>query len=172
MTFQASQNLLISSSCRRREYFYHREHDRRSFSKIRWPIIWINTMGQLKWSWVKFKKYKIFSTKTLESAQDIKIGNQNIDRKSEALFLDVIIDKKQNWSRHIATIKTKMARYVAIIYKLKRKLPLKACIQIFHGYRTRSRWTRGRRTRGRRRKNGVDAMSANSHRLDARSAAL
>ena len=32
--------------------------------------------------------------------------------------------------------------------------------------------TGGRRTQGRRRKNGVDARSANSHRVDARSAAL
>ena len=60
----------------------------------------------------------IFSTKKLESAktEDIKIGNKNIERKSEARFLGVIIDNKLNWSCHIATIKTKMARYIGIMY--------------------------------------------------------
>ncbi len=35
---------------------------------------------------------------------------------------------------HIATIKTKMARYVGIMYRLKRYLPLKARLQIFHSF--------------------------------------
>ena len=38
---------------------------------------------------------------------------------------------KSNWSKHISTVKTKMARYIGIIYKLKHVLPLKARIQIF-----------------------------------------
>ena len=39
------------------------------------------------------------------------------------------------------------------------------------GNRTLGRWTVGRRTVGRRRESGVDARSANSHRVDTRSAA-
>ena len=95
-------------------------------------IQWVNSNG-LALN-LKKTKYMIFSTKTLESVRDIKIGNKNIERKSEARFLGVIIDEKLNWSRHIATIKTKMARYVGIMYKLKKRLPLKARIQIFHSF--------------------------------------
>ena len=93
---------------------------------------WVNTNG-LALN-LKKTKYMIFSTQNAESPREIKIGSTNIERKREARFLGVIVDDKLNWSKHIATIKTKMARYVGIMYKLKKRLPLKVRIQFYHSF--------------------------------------
>ena len=42
-------------------------------------------------------------------------------------FLSILIDDKCNWNYHINYI-----RSIAIIYKIKNKLPLKNLIQIYH----------------------------------------
>ena len=50
----------------------------------------------------------------------------------EAKFLGVIIDEPLNWARHVKTVQSKMARYVGIMYKIKKYLPLEARLQIYH----------------------------------------
>ena len=62
------------------------------------------------------------------------ISNTAIERKSEARFLGVIIDESLNWSRHVKTIISKMSRYVGIMYKIKKFLPLTARLQIYHSF--------------------------------------
>ena len=61
-----------------------------------------------------------------------KIGNIPIERKSVARFLGVLVDEKLSWTQHIAAIKTKMSRYIGVLYKLKNVLPLKARMLTFN----------------------------------------
>ena len=60
------------------------------------------------------------------------INNIPIERKSVAKFLGVLVDDKLSWSQHIAAIKSKMSRYIGILFKLKNVLPLKARILTFN----------------------------------------
>ena len=60
--------------------------------------------------------------------------NSPIERLKEARFLGVIVDEKLNWSAHIRTVKTKMARYIGVMYRIKHFLPVRARIQIFHSF--------------------------------------
>ena len=54
--------------------------------------------------------------------------------KNEARFLGIIIDEKLNWSKHILALKSKMCRYLGVMYKLKFSIPLKARLQIYHSF--------------------------------------
>ncbi len=38
------------------------------------------------------------------------------------------------WSKHISAVRVKMARYMGIMYKLKRHLPLQVRLQLFHSF--------------------------------------
>ena len=77
----------------------------------------------------------IFSqTRNIELSEPLIILDTPIERKNEARFLGVIMDDKLNWSRHIKTVESKMARYVGILYKIKKYLPLQARIQIYHSF--------------------------------------
>lgn len=66
------------------------------------------------------------------SSLQIRIDNTNIERKTEARFLGVIVDENLTWSTHIKAVKTKMSRFIGVMYKIKRKLPIKARLQIFN----------------------------------------
>ena len=57
-----------------------------------------------------------------------------IERKTDTRFLGVIIDESLNWFRHVKTVLSKMSRYVGIMYKIKRYLPLTARLQIYHSF--------------------------------------
>ena len=78
--------------------------------------------------------YIVWSKQKIRMDHDIVIAGTKIERKSEARFLGVIVDEKLTWSRHIATVKSKMSRYIGIMYKIKSLLPLKARLQIFHSF--------------------------------------
>ena len=84
---------------------------------------------------LKKTKYMIFSrTRHTNLPAPLVISNTAIERKSEARFLGVIIDESLNWSRHVKTIISKMSRYVGIMYKIKKFLPLTARLQIYHSF--------------------------------------
>ena len=75
----------------------------------------------------------IFSrAKNIELPEPLIISGTPIERMHEARFLGVIVDESLNWSRHISTVQSKMARYVGIMYKIKKYLPFNARIQIYH----------------------------------------
>ena len=79
-------------------------------------------------------KYMIFTRKR-NLNKDLftpKIGNIPIERKSVARFLGVLVDDKLSWSHHIAAVKSKMSRYIGVLYKLKHILPLPARILSFN----------------------------------------
>ena len=76
--------------------------------------------------------YMIFSKSKIRLPDfNISIDNTTIERKSEARFLGVIVDERLTWSKHISALKTKMARYLGIMYKIKGQLPEKARLLIF-----------------------------------------
>ena len=96
-------------------------------------VQWVNSNG-LVFN-LKKTKYMIFSqARYIELSEPLIILDTPIERKSEARFLGVIMDDKLNWSRHIKTVESKMARYVGILYKIKKYLALHARIQVYHSF--------------------------------------
>ena len=68
---------------------------------------------------------------------ELKVYNEIIKQVNHLSFLCIIIDDKFNWNYHINYIRTKLSilsiyRSIAIINKIKHKLPLKNRIQIYH----------------------------------------
>ncbi len=79
--------------------------------------------------------YMLFTKQNMDfSSIKLQIAGKNIERKTETRFLGVIVDEKMKWSHHIAAIRMKMARYLGIMYKIKRYLPVKARLQIYHSF--------------------------------------
>ena len=76
----------------------------------------------------------LFARQKIDLPDGFVIANTPIIRKSDARFLGVIIDEKLNWTKHVSTLKSKMARYVGIMYKIKSSLPISARLQIFHSF--------------------------------------
>ena len=60
------------------------------------------------------------------------INNIPIERKKVVKFLGVLVDDKLSWKHHIAAVKSKMSRYIGVLYKLKHILPLKARMLTFN----------------------------------------
>ena len=81
-----------------------------------------------------FRKRNYSGNLRTESGRELYISGKKIEHKTEARFLGVIVDDKLNWSHHIAAMKMKMARYVGVMYKIKRYLPLQARLQIYHSF--------------------------------------
>ena len=44
------------------------------------------------------------------------------------------MDESLNWTKHVKTVESKMARYIGLMYKLKKLLPLGARLQIYHSF--------------------------------------
>ena len=59
----------------------------------------------------------LFGNNTLSANIDITINGVNIDRVWVAKFLGVLIDEKLNWKDHIASVKSKLSKSTAILYK-------------------------------------------------------
>ena len=77
----------------------------------------------------------IFTRKRINLSNfQLNIDNHVIERQSAAKFLGVIVDEKLSWANHIQAIKTKMSRYIGIMYKLKRQIPIQARLQIFQSF--------------------------------------
>ena len=83
---------------------------------------------------LKKTNYMIFSRQKIHNTRNLFIANTLIERKTEARFLGVVVDDKLSWSQHIKCIKSKMSRYVGIMFKIKRFLPTQARLQIFHSF--------------------------------------
>ena len=84
---------------------------------------------------LKKTHYMVFSKRRVEYSKiEVNIAGTKIGRVTEARFLGVIIDEKLTWSKHISAVKIKMARYMGIMYRLKRHLPLKVRLQLYHSF--------------------------------------
>ena len=108
------------------------EIEEQLFSLINALLEWVDSNGLL----LNLKKtvYMLFSRTNIASNFTIKIRNTVIERKTETKFLGVLVDEKLKWAKHIKTVKSKMCRYVGIMYKIKHFLPLQARLQIFHSF--------------------------------------
>ena len=77
----------------------------------------------------------IFSRQRINSSNiEVHINKTKIEEKSECRSLGVIIDNKLSWAHHIAAVHTKMSKYLGVLYKIKSRLPIKVCIQIFQRF--------------------------------------
>ena len=96
---------------------------------------WVNNNGLLLN--IKKTNYMLFSKQRkiigIENFTP-KISCRPIERQNVARFLGVLIDEKLTWSHHITAIKSKMARYIGIFYKLKSQLPLAAHLNLFQAH--------------------------------------
>ena len=95
-------------------------------------INWVNFNG-LALN-IKKTNYMLITRQRSVPNFDLCIAGKKIERKSEARFLGVIVDDKLKWSKHIATVKSKMSRYIGVMYKIKSHLPLQARIQLYHSF--------------------------------------
>ena len=95
-------------------------------------VRWVNSNGLM----LNLKKthFMIFSRQKIEQNPIIKINNFPIKRVHEARFLGVIVDDKLTWSAHIRALKSKMSRYIGIMYKIKSKIPVNIRLQIYHSF--------------------------------------
>ena len=95
-------------------------------------LYWVNSNGLL----LNLKKtqYMVFSRRRLIDNFVVSIDNTVIQRVNEARFLGVIVDDKLTWSSHIKTVRSKMARYVGIMYRIKKLIPLSVRLQIYHSF--------------------------------------
>ena len=102
-----------------------------------------NQLSQALFHWVRCNglslnirktNYMIFSRGSYDSTFQPKLNNIPIEQKTAARFLGVILDNKLNWNKHIQAIKTKMSRYLGIMYKLRGTLPVRARCTIFHSF--------------------------------------
>ena len=77
----------------------------------------------------------IFSrSHNIKLPEPLIISDTLIEQKHEARFLGVIMDDSLSWSKHINAVKSKMSRYIGIMYKIKKFLPLAARLQIYHSF--------------------------------------
>jgi hypothetical protein len=83
---------------------------------------------------LKKTKYIIFSRSRIDDNYNLIISNKLIERTSEAKFLGVIVDDKLTWTQHTKALKSKMSRYIGIMYKIRNLLPIQARLQIFHSF--------------------------------------
>ena len=95
--------------------------------------IWVN-LNRLSIN-LKKTNYMIFAKHNVpELPFKPTICKYEIERKINARFLGVIINENLAWNNHILGIKAKMSRYVGILYKLKKLIPITARKNIFHSF--------------------------------------
>ena len=95
-------------------------------------VNWVNANGLL----LNLKKtnFMLFSRRNLQQNLSVLIDNVKIERVKEAKFLGVILNEKLSWLTHINALKSKMSRYIGIMYKIKAFIPLQARLQIYHSF--------------------------------------
>ena len=83
---------------------------------------------------IKKTNYMIFTNRrNLDFSSFVpKMGKTPIERKKVAKFLGVLVDDKLSWKQHITAIRSKMSRYIGVLYKLKHILPLQARMLTFN----------------------------------------
>ena len=85
---------------------------------------------------LKKTKFMLFSNKKknkkLERNFKININNYSIKQVDEMKYLGIIIDKNLNWNSHIQYVSTKLARAAGIIFKVRKKVPQKVLLLLYH----------------------------------------
>ena len=76
----------------------------------------------------------VFSRRNIQQNLSVVINSIKIERVKEAKFLGVILNEKLSWLTHINALKSKMSRYIGIMYKIKAFIPLQVRLQIYHSF--------------------------------------
>ena len=71
-------------------------------------------------------KFMIFGNRKTDTVVKLRIEDTEIERVFETKFLGVIMDHKLNWKMHINHVKSKLAKSIAILYKVKDMLNQRA----------------------------------------------
>ena len=74
----------------------------------------------------------IFSLRKVPDNIRVVLGNHTLDQKSSGKFLGVLMDNKLTFSEHINMIVNKIAKVIAIIYRLKEFFPSYIIKQLYH----------------------------------------
>jgi len=74
------------------------------------------------------------TTPNVSDTFDLNLNGIKINRTHEARFLGVLLDDKLTWSKHINSLKSKMARYLGILYRIKSYVPIKVRLQLYHSF--------------------------------------
>ena len=86
---------------------------------------------------LKKTKFMLFSKKRKKKAKEnkfkININKYSIKQVSEMKYLGVILDNKMNWHTHIQYVCTKLSKAAGIIYKVRKKVPHKVLLLLYHG---------------------------------------
>ena len=83
---------------------------------------------------LKKTNYMIFTRKRVINTRKILISGTIIEHKTTARFLGVLLDEKLNWGVHIAAVRTKMSRYIGIMCRIRRHIPVKVMLQMYHSF--------------------------------------
>jgi exonuclease III len=95
-------------------------------------LSWVDTNG-LKLN-LKKTNFMIFSRQKIVLPNGLHVASTKIERKTEARFLGIIMDEKLNFTHHINALKSKMSRYVGVMYRLKGLIPVSVMLQIYHSF--------------------------------------
>ena len=68
---------------------------------------------------VKKTNYMIFTSRVVQNELELYINNEKIEKVQSTKFLGVVIDDKLNWKEHIARVKGKLSKCIAIMHKVK-----------------------------------------------------
>lgn len=82
--------------------------------------------------------YMIFHRSRIKQSNDatinVLLNNTPIMKVNSTKFLGVIIDNKLNWTEHILAVKRKIARGLAILCKIRKKLDKRVLKQMYYSY--------------------------------------
>ena len=72
----------------------------------------------------KKTKYTLFHKNSIKDdlplkLQDLKIANNQIERKKAIKSLDVMLDENVNWQEHIRTVENKITKNIGLLYRAK-----------------------------------------------------
>ena len=78
----------------------------------------------------------LFSRKQKKIPQNdlvLKIGGSLVEKVSYIKFLEVIVDCNLSWEPHVANISRKIAKYAAILYRIRKQCTPKSLKIIYYG---------------------------------------
>ena len=79
-------------------------------------------------------KYMIFSYRKLLHLTNIKIGSATIEDTNNIKFLGIIFDKHLTFRHHVDVIARKISKYVGILFKLSKYLPLEIIKTLYYSF--------------------------------------
>ena len=65
---------------------------------------------------------------------DIKIGTDNLTFSNSCTFLGIRIDNRLNFSEHISNVSSKIAKATGILYRIRKRLPLRARLNFYYAF--------------------------------------